>query len=224
MYQRIARRHSLAGVTVREGARIEDTVQIEPEAVIEFGVSLRGCTTVGAATVIEVGCVIENSNIGGGALIKPYSVIGQSSVGEGAQIGPFAHIRPGSVLEQDVRIGNFVETKKTVMRRGSKANHLSYLGDGDIGERANIGAGTIFCNYDGYKKHKTIIGSNAFIGSDSQLVAPVVVGSGAYVASGTTVTKDVPGDALAISRVKQENKPGYAIRLRARTTNASEKK
>jgi bifunctional UDP-N-acetylglucosamine pyrophosphorylase/glucosamine-1-phosphate N-acetyltransferase len=115
-----------------------------------------------------------------------------------------------------VHIGNFVEGKKTLMRRGSKANHLAYLGDGDIGEKANVGAGTIFCNYDGFRKSQTVIGAGAFIGSDSQLVAPVTVGENAYVASGTTVTTDVPNDALAISRVKQENKEGYASRLRAR--------
>ncbi len=224
MYERIARRHALAGVTVRGEARIEDGVQIEPDAVIESGASLRGSTTIGSGTVIEAGCVISNSKIGRNALIQPYTVIETSTVADGAQIGPFAHLRPGSCIEEDVHIGNFVETKKTLMRRGSKANHLSYLGDGDVGERTNIGAGTIFCNYDGYQKHKTIIGSNAFIGSDSQLVAPVVIGPGAYVASGTTVTKDVPSDAMAIARVKQENKPGYAAMLRNRLARATDKK
>ena len=224
MYQRIARRHASAGVTVRGGARIEDSVQIEPDVVIESGASLRGCTTIGEATIVEVGCVISDSSVGRNALVKPYSVIEKSSVGDGAQIGPFARLRPGSVIEEDAHIGNFVETKKTRVRRGAKANHLSYLGDGDIGERANVGAGTIFCNYDGYQKHKTIIGANAFIGSDSQLVAPVVIGVGAYVASGTTVTKDVPSDALAISRVKQENKPDYAARLRARLSSSANKR
>ncbi len=220
MYQRIARRHALAGVTVRGNARIEDTVTIEPDATIDFGVSLRGRTTIGSDSVVEVGCVIVNSSIGRNASIKPYSVIEKSSVGDSAQIGPFARLRPESVIEQEAHIGNFVETKKTIVHRGAKANHLSYLGDGDIGEKANVGAGTIFCNYDGYKKHKTIIGRGAFIGSDSQLVAPVTVGSGAYVASGTTVTKDVPEDALAISRIKQENRLGYGARLRARLASA----
>ena len=224
MYRRIARRHSLAGVTVRGEARIEDDVQIEPDAVIESGASLRGSSSVGSGTIIEVGSVISNSKIGRNALIQPYTVIESSNVADGAQIGPFAHLRPGSTIEEDVHIGNFVETKKTLMRRGSKANHLSYLGDGDVGERANVGAGTIFCNYDGYQKHKTIIGSNAFIGSDSQLVAPVVVGPGAYVASGTTVTKDVPSEAMAIARVKQENKAGYATLLRNRFAKAANKK
>lgn len=215
MYQRIARRHALAGVTVRGEARIDDGVQIEPDAVIESGAALRGNSTIGSGTVVDVGCVIVDSTIGSNVQVHPHTVIERSSVAEGAQIGPFAHLRPGSVIEEQVHIGNFVETKKTLMRRGSKANHLSYLGDGDIGERANIGAGTI-CNYNGFQKNKTIIGSNAFIGSDSQLIAPVVVGPGAYVASGTTVTKDVPSDAMAIARVKQENKPGYASKLRAR--------
>ena len=224
MYERIAHQHASAGVTVRGGARIEDGVQIEPDAVIESGASLRGSTMIGSGTVIEAGCVISNSKIGRNALIQPYTVIEASTVADGAQIGPFAHLRPGSCIEQDVHIGNFVETKKTLMRRGSKANHLSYLGDGDVGERTNIGAGTIFCNYDGYQKHKTIIGSNAFIGSDSQLVAPVVIGPGAYVASGTTVTRDVPSDAMAIARVRQENKPGYAAMLRNRLARANQKK
>ena len=224
MYERIARRHELAGVTVRGEARIEDGVQIEPDAVVESGASLRGSTTIGSGTVIEVGCVISDSKIGRNALIQPYTVIENSSVADGAQIGPFAHLRPGSAIEEDVHIGNFVETKKTLMRRGSKANHLSYLGDGDVGERANVGAGTIFCNYDGYQKHKTIIGANAFIGSDSQLVAPIVIGPGAYVASGTTVTRDVPSDAMAIARVKQENKQGYASMLRNRLARAANKK
>jgi bifunctional UDP-N-acetylglucosamine pyrophosphorylase/glucosamine-1-phosphate N-acetyltransferase len=116
----------------------------------------------------------------------------------------------------EARIGNFVEAKKTRLARGAKANHLAYLGDSDIGEAANIGAGTIFCNYDGFQKHKTVIGAGAFIGSDSQIVAPVTVGEGAYVATGTTVTKSVPKDGLAIARTRQSNKEGYAPRLRAR--------
>jgi bifunctional UDP-N-acetylglucosamine pyrophosphorylase/glucosamine-1-phosphate N-acetyltransferase len=143
-------------------------------------------------------------------------VISSSRVGDGAQLGPFAHLRPDSEIEADVHIGNFVETKKTRMRRGAKANHLAYLGDGDVGERANVGAGVIFCNYDGFNKHKTTIGAGAFIGSDSHLVAPVTVGRDAYVATGTTVIQDVPDEALAIGRIKQVNKAGYAPKLRAR--------
>jgi bifunctional UDP-N-acetylglucosamine pyrophosphorylase/glucosamine-1-phosphate N-acetyltransferase len=120
------------------------------------------------------------------------------------------------VIEADAHIGNFVETKKTRVRRGAKANHLAYLGDGDVGERANVGAGTIFCNYDGFQKHKTTIGEGAFIGSDSQLVAPVTIGKGAYVASGSSITEDVPDGALAVARSRQSTKPGYAEKLRTR--------
>ena len=137
-------------------------------------------------------------------------------IGPRAQIGPFAHLRPASEIGEEAHVGNFVETKKTRMGRGSKANHLAYLGDGVIGAGTNVGAGTIFCNYDGFQKHTTTLGDGVFIGSDSQLVAPVTVGDRAYVATGTTVTQDVPADALAIGRTKQENKEGYAPRLRAR--------
>jgi bifunctional UDP-N-acetylglucosamine pyrophosphorylase / glucosamine-1-phosphate N-acetyltransferase len=216
MYARIAQRHAHAGVTVRAGARIEESVEIEPDATIEAGVILRGASHVGAGTQIDVGCVISDSRVGRNARLKPYSVVSESSVGDGAQIGPFAHLRPGSRIDEEAHVGNFVETKKTHMRRGSKANHLAYLGDGEIGEAANVGAGTIFCNYDGFRKHKTIIGDRAFIGSDSQIVAPVRIGNDAYVATGTTVTRDVPDEALAIARTKQENKTGYAPRLKAR--------
>jgi bifunctional UDP-N-acetylglucosamine pyrophosphorylase/glucosamine-1-phosphate N-acetyltransferase len=214
--QRIRTRHAKNGVTVRGTPRIDDSVEIGVDALIEDGVNLRGQTRIGARTVVDVGSVIADSSVGEGALIKPYTVITSSTVGDGAQLGPFAHLRPESEIEADAHIGNFVETKKTRVRRGAKANHLAYLGDGDIGERANVGAGTIFCNYDGFNKHKTIIGADAFIGSDSQLVAPVTVGRGAYIGTGTTVTMDVPDDALAIGRIRQTNKEGYAPKLKAR--------
>jgi bifunctional UDP-N-acetylglucosamine pyrophosphorylase / glucosamine-1-phosphate N-acetyltransferase len=160
--------------------------------------------------------VLTNVTVGEGATLKPYSVMSDSIVGARAQIGPFSHLRPESEIGDDAHIGNFVETKKTKMGRGAKANHLAYLGDGVVGEAANIGAGTIFCNYDGIQKHTTTIGRDAFIGSDSQLVAPVTIGDGAYVATGTTVTMDVPANALAIARTKQQNKDDYATKLRAR--------
>lgn len=216
LYQRIADAHRKRGATIRTGARIDAGVWIERDAVIEHGAVLRGATHIGEGAVIDVGCVLTDVRVSPGAKLKPYSVAEKSAIGDKAQIGPFSHLRPDTEIESEAHIGNFVETKKTRVRKGAKANHLAYLGDGDIGEGANIGAGTIFCNYDGFKKHKTEIGPGAFIGSDSQLVAPVKVGEGAYVATGTTVTRDVPPNALAISRPRQENKEGYASRLKAR--------
>ena len=216
LLRRIAERHRLAGVTVRAGARIDDTAVIGEDARIEAGVELRGNTRVGVGAVIDTGSILTDAEVGEGTHVLPYTVMVESTVGARAQIGPFSRLRPGSVIEDEAHIGNFVETKKTRVGRGAKANHLSYLGDGEIGAGANIGAGTIFCNYDGFTKHKTIIGEGVFIGSDSQIVAPITIGKGAYVATGTTVTRDVPEDALAIGRVKQETKAGYASRLKSR--------
>jgi len=215
MQARIVRGWRTAGVTVREGARIEAGVTLEADAVVEGGAVLRGTTHVRRGATVDVGCVLTNVDVGEGAMIKPYTVGLDSRVGARAQVGPFAHLRPDSDLGEEAHVGNFVETKKTKMGKGAKANHLAYLGDGIIGAGANVGAGTIFCNYDGFQKHTTTIGEGAFIGSDSQLVAPVTVGAGAYVGTGTTVTRDVPPDALAIGRARQENKEGYAARLRS---------
>ncbi len=222
MQARIVRRWRLEGVTVREGARIEASVTLGRDAVIESYAVLRGETRVGANAVVDVGCVLTDVVVDEGAHLKPYTIATQASIGKQAQIGPFSHLRPESAIGEDAHVGNFVETKKTTMAKGAKANHLAYLGDGVIGAGANIGAGTIFCNYDGFQKHTTTIGAGAFIGSDSQLVAPVTVGDGAYVATGTTVTKSVPQDGLAIARVKQENKEGYALKLRGRMKAAKE--
>jgi bifunctional UDP-N-acetylglucosamine pyrophosphorylase/glucosamine-1-phosphate N-acetyltransferase len=212
--------HRRAGVTVQGDARIDSGVEIAPDAVIGAGVSLRGRCKIGAGSRVDVGSVLIDAEVGEGTEIKPYCVIVQSSVGDRAQLGPFAHLRPESVIEADAHIGNFVETKKTRVRRGAKANHLAYLGDADIGERANVGAGTIVCNYDGFVKHRTTIGEGAFIGSDSQLIAPVTIGKNAYVATGTTITEDVEAEALAIGRARQVNKPGYATKLRERLAAA----
>jgi len=216
MLRRIRMRHAKNGVTVRGTPRIDDSVEIGEDSSIEATAVLRGSTRIGKGTVVDVGCVITDATIGDGVLLKPYTVIATSTVGDSAQLGPFTHVRPQSEIEADVHLGNFVETKSTRVRRGAKANHLAYLGDGDVGERANVGAGTIFCNYDGFNKHKTVIGADAFIGSDSQLVAPITIGRGAYVASGTTVITNVPDDALALGRIKQVNKEGYAPKLKAR--------
>ncbi len=222
MSERIVRAHRVSGVTVRAGARIDDGIAIGKDAVIETNAVLRGGTVIGERAVIDVGCVLTNVKVEEGALVKPYSVAQDSVIGKNAQVGPFSHLRPDSTIGEDAHVGNFVETKKTTLGRGAKANHLAYLGDGIIGEGANVGAGTIFCNYDGFQKHTTRIEKGAFIGSDSQLVAPVTIGEGAYVATGTTVTRDVPANALAISRTKQENKEGYAEKLRSRMKAAKE--
>jgi bifunctional UDP-N-acetylglucosamine pyrophosphorylase/glucosamine-1-phosphate N-acetyltransferase len=216
MYAKIARAWRVAGVTVREGARIDDGVDLAADVTIESGVILRGTTKIARGARVDVGSVLTNVVVGEDVVIKPYSVLSGSTVGARAQIGPFSHLRPDSDIGEEAHVGNFVETKKTSLGKGAKANHLAYLGDGRVGEGANIGAGTIFCNYDGFRKHTTVVEKGAFVGSDSQLVAPVTVGEGAYVATGTTVTKDVPANALAISRTRQENKEGYASKLRVR--------
>ncbi len=189
----------LAGVTVHEGARVGAHVVVEEDAVIESGVVLRGKTHVGRGALIDVG-----------------SVLTDAVVRAGAKVGPFAHLRPGADIGEQAHVGNFVEVKKTVLGARSKANHLAYLGDGIIGDDVNVGAGVIFCNYDGFNKQITTIHDGAFVGSDSQIVAPVTIGKGAYVGTGTTVTRDVPAGALALGRAKQENKEGYADKLRAR--------
>jgi bifunctional UDP-N-acetylglucosamine pyrophosphorylase/glucosamine-1-phosphate N-acetyltransferase len=222
MRLRIATSFARSGVTIRDPhtAYIDATVTIAQDATLEPNVHLRGKTQVAAGARIDTGCVLTDVIVGERVFVKPYSIGEKSVIGAAAQIGPFSHLRPDSVLAEEVHIGNFVETKKTSLGKGSKANHLAYLGDGVIGEGVNVGAGTIFCNYDGYNKHVTTLEDGVFIGSDTQLVAPVTVGKNANVAAGTTVTMDVPADALAISRTKQSNKEGVAAKLRARMKGA----
>jgi bifunctional UDP-N-acetylglucosamine pyrophosphorylase/glucosamine-1-phosphate N-acetyltransferase len=195
---------------------IEPAVSIAVDVELGPGVTLQGKTRIGRGARIGVGCVLTDTEVGAGAEVKPYTVATEAIIGPGAKIGPFAHLRPGTVLGPDVHVGNFVETKKTRLGRGSKANHLTYLGDAVIGERVNVGAGTITCNYNGYEKSQTVIDDGAFIGSDTQLVAPVRVGKRAVVAAGTTVTEDVPPGALAISRAPQQAKAGYADKVAKR--------
>jgi bifunctional UDP-N-acetylglucosamine pyrophosphorylase/glucosamine-1-phosphate N-acetyltransferase len=221
MFTRIGDGLRRAGATIATGARIDAGVSVERDAVISHGVVLRGATSIGEGARVDVGCVLDDVEVAANAYLKPYSVCQQSSIGEEAQIGPFSNLRPDSVIDARAKVGNFVETKKVHLHADAKANHLSYLGDGEVGEGANIGAGTIFCNYDGFQKHKTVIGAGAFIGSDSQIVAPVTVGEGAYVATGTTVTMDVPANALAIGRTRQDNKEGYATRIKERLKAAA---
>jgi len=207
-----------AHATFRDPAStvVEPGVEIGVDAELGRNVSLRGRTRIGHGARIDDGCILTDTDVGAGALLKPYSIATEAVIGAGAIIGPFAHMRPGTQLGPDVHLGNFVETKKTVIGRGSKANHLSYLGDTTIGEKVNVGAGTITCNYDGYKKFQTVIEDGAFIGSDSQLVAPVRIGKRAVVGAGTTVTRDVPAGALALTRAAQIEKAGYADKVAER--------
>ena len=207
----------LSGVTLEDPAStfIDADVRIGADTVLGPGVMLQGATEVGERCQIQAGTRITDSRLGHDVVVLDHSVILGSRVGDGARIGPFAHVRPDSVIESEAHVGNFVELKKTTLGRRSKANHLAYLGDATIGQGVNIGAGTITCNYDGVAKHPTIIEDGVFIGSDSQLVAPVRIGSGAYVAAGSSITRDVPADALGIARAKQENKPGWAAMRRA---------
>jgi bifunctional UDP-N-acetylglucosamine pyrophosphorylase / glucosamine-1-phosphate N-acetyltransferase len=206
-----------AGVSMRspESVFVSADATVEPGASLGANVELRGQTKVACGAFIDAGAILTDVEVHEGARVLPYTVATASVIGARAQVGPFAHLREKTELGPESKVGNFSETKKTTLGRGSKVNHLSYVGDGEIGEGVNIGAGTIFCNYDGVNKHTTVLEDGVFIGSDSQLIAPVRVGKGAYVASGTTVTQDVPEDALALSRTKQQNKAGLASRLRA---------
>jgi len=215
---RVNEAHMLAGVTLLDPATtwIDESVEVGPDTEIGPNVSLLGATRIGAGVRIGQGCVVTDSVIGDGSQVKPYSVFEQAIAGARNQIGPFSRLRPGTELAEDVHLGNFVETKKARLGKGSKANHLSYLGDASIGAGCNIGAGTITCNYDGVNKLPTTLGDGVFIGSDTQLVAPVSVGEGAYVGAGTTVTGDVPKGALAISRAPQKNIEGWVAKRKAK--------
>ncbi len=207
-----------AGVTILDPAtvRIGPAVRLAPDVVLHPFVSLEGATVLGEGAEVLSFSRLVDTVLAPGSSVGPHCECEAASIGARAKIGPFSRIRPGSVIEEDARVGNFVETKNTRLGKGAKALHLAYLGDADIGAGANIGAGVITCNYDGEKKHPTKIGDGAFIGSDSQLVAPVTVGPGAYVGSGTTVTQDVPDGALALSRTPQVNKAGWAARRKAK--------
>lgn len=203
-----------AGVTIEDPATayIDSTVEVGADTIIHPNVYLEGTTRIGARCEIHSGSRLVNAVVADDVLIRNHCVVTDSRVDEKAMIGPFAHIRPESAVGAGAHVGNFVELKKTSMGPGAKANHLAYLGDATIGARANIGAGTITCNYDGEKKHQTIVDEGAFIGSDTQLVAPVRVGRDAYVAAGSSIVEDVPAGALAITRGRQINKEGWADR------------
>jgi bifunctional UDP-N-acetylglucosamine pyrophosphorylase/glucosamine-1-phosphate N-acetyltransferase len=215
-----------AGVTIQ----LPETVLIDPEVtagedtVIEAGVQLLGRTKIGARCSIRSGSVLSDALLGDDVTVEPHCVVAQSRLDDGVIIGPFARLRPDNHLKSGSRIGNFVELKKSTIGEGTKAMHLSYLGDTKIGAKSNIGAGTITCNYDGFHKFPTSIGNKVFIGSDSALVAPVRLGDGAYVAAGSTITDNVPADALAIARGRQVNKPGWASKKRRELASAEKPK
>jgi bifunctional UDP-N-acetylglucosamine pyrophosphorylase/glucosamine-1-phosphate N-acetyltransferase len=214
LYSRRAAELMESGVTILdpECTYIDPDVSVGPDTVIHPMARLEGSTSIGSGCTIGALCHIVDSTLADGVVVRDMCVIAQSRLASGVVVGPFAHLRPGTQLEEGVHIGNFVEVKKSRLGRKSKANHLAYLGDAEIGERCNIGAGTITCNYDGVRKHLTTLGDEVFIGSDTQLVAPVSVGRGAYVGAGSTITKDVPEQALALSRVQQRNIEGWVTR------------
>jgi bifunctional UDP-N-acetylglucosamine pyrophosphorylase/glucosamine-1-phosphate N-acetyltransferase len=214
--RRTNRRLMLDGVTMLD----PETVFVGSEAwlgrdvVLHPLVSIEGRTRIGNGCVVYPGTRIVNSVIAENVIVKDHSVIEESEIASNAVVGPFAHLRPGSVIGERAKIGNFVEVKKSAIGEGSKASHLSYIGDATVGRDVNIGAGVIICNYDGYEKHPTVIEDNVFVGSDSQLVAPVKIGRGALIAAGSTITRDVSADALAISRIPQASREGFASRRR----------
>jgi bifunctional UDP-N-acetylglucosamine pyrophosphorylase / glucosamine-1-phosphate N-acetyltransferase len=214
-----------AGVTIE----LPETVLIDPEVTvgadsrIEPGVQLLGKTRIGAGCTVRTGSVLSDAVLEDNVLVKPYTMISASHLSQGTQAGPFAHLRDGARLEENARVGNFVEVKKSVLGEGVKSMHLTYLGDARIGSGSNIGAGTITCNYDGVNKNPTIIGKRVFIGSDTALVAPVRVGDGAYVGAGSVITKNVPSDALGLARGKQVNKLGWAAGRRQLAAAAPKK-
>jgi bifunctional UDP-N-acetylglucosamine pyrophosphorylase/glucosamine-1-phosphate N-acetyltransferase len=215
LYRRKAAALMAAGVSFvdPEATYIDADVRVGRDTLIEPGVLLLGATEIGEQAHIATGCRIADSSIGDRTRVLAHSVISGARIGRDCRIGPLAHLRPETVVEERARVGNFVETKKTHLGRGAKANHLAYLGDAEIGRDANIGAGTITCNYDGVAKHRTIVEDEVFIGSDTQLVAPVRIRRGAFVGAGSTITRDVPAYALAVSRGRQEIKEDWARRF-----------
>jgi len=218
LWRKAAARLLAEGVTLLdpESAYTGPLVSIGPDSVLYPNVVLEGRTVVGEGTTIHSGCRVRDSKIGDATVILDGSIIQESEIGERCQIGPYAHLRPQATLKSNVKVGNFVEVKKSVIGEGSKVPHLTYIGDTSMGDRVNIGAGTITCNYDGFVKHRTVIEDDVFVGSNTSLVAPVSVGRGAIIAAGSTITEDVPADAVAFGRAQQINKAGRASALRAK--------
>lgn len=205
--QKIAERHMLAGVTIIDpkNTYIDREVKIGKDTVVYPNCHLCGQTSLGENCLVEPGCKITDTRVGSFVTIKASSVIAGSVIEDHVEVGPFAHLRPQTVLKEGSKIGNFVEVKKSIVGRGTKANHLSYIGDATLGEKVNVGAGTITCNYDGRKKHPTIIEDGVFVGSNTELVAPIKIGRGSYIGAGSTITKEVPPDTLAVSRSRQRH-------------------
>jgi len=201
-----------AGATLIDKSRIDirGNVEVGADCVIDVNVIFEGDVELGDNVEIGANSVISDTKIDNGTKILPFSHIVQSNIGKDCSIGPYARLREGSIIENEAKIGNFVETKKSTIGKSSKANHFSYLGDAQIGDNVNIGAGTITCNYDGKDKHKTNIGEGSFIGTNSSLVAPINIGKNAYVGAGSTITKDIPDDALGVGRGKQINKENWS--------------
>jgi len=214
------------GVTVLDpdSVWVEPSVRLEPGVVLHPHVRLCGETVLTACSEVRSFSVLHSTYLGPGTLVKEHCVLENTHAGTECVLGPFCHTREGTILSDRVHLGNFVETKKAVLHDGVKANHLTYLGDATVGSGSNIGAGTITCNYDGLHKHPTVLGERVFVGSDTQLVAPVSVGDGAYIGAGTTVTKNIPAGALAISRVPQRNIEGWAASKRGRESRETGEK
>ena len=206
-----AARLMAAGVTIYkpETCVIDAGVVVAPDTVIEPFVQLLGKTRIGAKCLIRSYTVIENCTLGNNVLVRQSCVLTESTVGDGAKIGPFAHLRPESEICEDAHVGNFVETKKSKLGKGAKASHLTYLGDTEVGEGSNIGAGVITCNYDGVNKHRTTIEDGAFIGSNTSLVAPVTIGKDATIGAGSTIGSNAPPGKLTVSRARQTTIPGW---------------
>lgn len=218
MVERHLERLALSGVTVLDPARtvVEPTVEIGRDTVLHADVSLTGSTSVGEGCELAQGVWARDSHLADAVVVEPYSVLDGATVESGARVGPFARLRPGAHIGGEAKVGNFVEIKNSTLARGAKASHLAYLGDASVGEGANIGAGTITCNYDGERKHPTEIGPGAFIGSDTMLVAPVKVGREATTGAGSVISRDVPDGALAVERSEQRTVEGWSERRRRR--------
>jgi bifunctional UDP-N-acetylglucosamine pyrophosphorylase/glucosamine-1-phosphate N-acetyltransferase len=224
LQERVLRSHALSGVTFEDPSNtvVEMGVDLAQDVVIGPGVVLREGTRVGEGSTVGPACLLQDATVGSDVEILAFSSLESAVVEDGARIGPYARLRPGAHIGPEARVGNFVEIKKSSLGRGAKANHLSYIGDASVGAGANVGAGTITCNYDGYLKHRTEIGDGAFIGSNSALVAPVKIGDGALVGAGAVVVSDVPEDSIAVARGEQKNLQGAARRFREKRKAAKE--